>query len=78
MPVRGEELNIDKGVGFILAMLFGFVIGLSLWAVLAGDYVQPGSVMNEHCLAIDRAKPGANRLRAFGAPDNEVADIEVG
>jgi len=47
MPVRGEELNIDKGVGFILAMLFGFVIGLSLWAVLAGDYVQPGSVMNE-------------------------------
>ena len=34
MPVRGEELNIDKGVGFILAMLFGFVIGLSLWATL--------------------------------------------
>jgi len=47
MPVRGEELNIDKAAGFILAVLFGFVIGLSLWAVLAGDYVQPGSVMNE-------------------------------
>ena len=37
-----------------------------------------GSVMNEHCLAIERAKPGANRIRPLGAPDNEVADIEAG
>ena len=47
MRVQGEKLDVDKGVSIILAGLFGAVMGISMWAVLAGDYLQPGAVMNE-------------------------------
>jgi hypothetical protein len=40
-----EKVTFAKVVGFILAVLFAVVIGLSMWALLIGDYMN--SVMNE-------------------------------
>jgi hypothetical protein len=41
-----EKVTFDNIVGFVLAIAFGVVMGICMWAVLAGDYLQPGSVMN--------------------------------
>jgi hypothetical protein len=40
-----DRLTLDNVVGFVLAILFGLVIGISMWALLVGDYVN--TVMNE-------------------------------
>ena len=40
-----EQVTFDKAVGFILAALFALVIGVSMWALLVGDYMH--GVMNE-------------------------------
>lgn len=40
-----EKVTFDKAVGFILAALFALVIGVSMWALLVGDYMH--GVMNE-------------------------------
>ena len=40
-----DKLTMDNVVGFVLAVLFAFVIGISMWALLVGDYVN--TVMNE-------------------------------
>jgi hypothetical protein len=40
-----EKLTMDSVVGFVLAVLFALVIGISMWALLIGDFVN--SVMNE-------------------------------
>jgi fluoride ion exporter CrcB/FEX len=39
-----EKVTMAKVVGFVLAILFALVIGISMWAVLIGDYMN--SVMN--------------------------------
>jgi len=40
-----EQVTFDRAVGFILAALFALVIGVSMWALLVGDYMH--GVMNE-------------------------------
>jgi fluoride ion exporter CrcB/FEX len=40
-----EKVTFDKAVGFILAALFAVVIGVSMWALLVGEYMH--GVMNE-------------------------------
>ncbi|MBM3544472.1 MAG: hypothetical protein FJX44_08225 [Alphaproteobacteria bacterium] len=40
-----EKVTFDKAVGFILAALFALVIGVSMWALLVGEYMH--GVMNE-------------------------------
>ena len=40
-----EKLTFGNVVGFVLAVLFALVIGVSMWALLAGDYMN--SFMNE-------------------------------
>jgi hypothetical protein len=40
-----DKLTMDNVVGFVLAVLFALVIGISMWALLVGDYVN--TVMNE-------------------------------
>src|SRR5665809_118586 len=40
-----EQVTFDKAVGFILAALFALVIGVSMWALLVGDYMH--GVMTE-------------------------------
>jgi hypothetical protein len=42
-----EKVTLAKVVGFVLAVLFALVMGLSTEALLAGDYMQPNSSMNE-------------------------------
>jgi fluoride ion exporter CrcB/FEX len=39
-----EKVTMAKVVGFVLAILFALVIGISMWALLIGDYMN--SVMN--------------------------------
>jgi fluoride ion exporter CrcB/FEX len=39
-----EKVTMAKVVGFVLAVLFALVIGISMWALLIGDYMN--SVMN--------------------------------
>jgi hypothetical protein len=34
-----EKLTFDKVVGFVLAACFALVIGVSMWALLVGDYM---------------------------------------
>ena len=34
-----EKLTFNKVVGFVLAAAFGIAIGLSMWALLIGDYM---------------------------------------
>ena len=41
-----EQVTFDKVVGFLLAALFALVMGVCMWGILVGDYMQPGSVMN--------------------------------
>jgi hypothetical protein len=43
-----ERVSFDNVVGFILALFFALIIGVSMRAILIGDYMQPNSVMNEH------------------------------
>ena len=40
-----EKVTLDNVVGFVLAILFALVIGISMWALLIGDYMN--TVMNE-------------------------------
>jgi hypothetical protein len=40
-----EKLTMDNVVGFVLAVLFALVIGISMWALLIGDFVN--GAMNE-------------------------------
>ena len=40
-----DKVSFGNVVGFVLAMLFAVVIGVSMWALLLGDYVN--SFMNE-------------------------------
>ena len=40
-----DKLSFGNVVGFVLAMAFALVIGVSMWALLLGDYVN--SFMNE-------------------------------
>lgn len=40
-----QKVTFDKVVGFILAACFALVIGISMWALLVGDYMN--TVMNE-------------------------------
>jgi hypothetical protein len=40
-----EKLTFGNVVGFVLAVLFALVIGISMWALLIGDYMN--TVMNE-------------------------------
>jgi hypothetical protein len=40
-----EKLTFGNVVGFVLAVLFALVIGVSMWALLIGDYMN--TVMNE-------------------------------
>jgi hypothetical protein len=42
-----EKVTFDSIVGFVLAIAFAIVMGICAKAVLIGDYMQPGSVMNE-------------------------------
>ena len=42
-----EKITFDSAVGFVLAMAFALVMAICAWALLVGDYMQPGSVMNE-------------------------------
>jgi len=39
------KVTFDDVVGFVLAVLFALVIGVSMWALLLGDYMN--TVMNE-------------------------------
>jgi hypothetical protein len=39
-----EKVTMAKVAGFVLAILFALVIGISMWALLIGDYMN--SVMN--------------------------------
>ena len=43
-----EKISFDNVVGFILALFFALIIGVSMRALLIGDYMQPNQVMNEH------------------------------
>ena len=40
-----KKLTMDNVVGFVLAILFALVIGVSMWALLVGEYMN--TVMNE-------------------------------
>jgi hypothetical protein len=40
-----EKVTFSDVVGFVLAVLFALVIGVSMWALLIGDYMN--TVMNE-------------------------------
>jgi hypothetical protein len=40
-----EKVTLAKVVGFVLAACFALVIGISMWALLVGDYMN--TVMNE-------------------------------
>ena len=40
-----DKVSLGNVVGFVLAILFAVVIGVSMWALLLGDYVN--SFMNE-------------------------------
>lgn len=40
-----EQVTFAKVVGFVLAVLFAMAMGVSMWALLVGDYMN--SVMNE-------------------------------
>ena len=40
-----EKVTFGNVVGFVLALLFALVIGVSMWALLLGDYMN--TVMNE-------------------------------
>ena len=40
-----DKLSFGNVVGFVLALAFALVIGVSMWALLLGDYVN--SFMNE-------------------------------
>ena len=40
-----EKVTLAKVVGFVLAACFALVIGISMWALLVGDYMN--AVMNE-------------------------------
>jgi hypothetical protein len=43
-----EKVTFDNVVGFILALFFALIIGVSMRAILIGDYMRPDSVLNEH------------------------------
>ena len=40
-----NQVTFDNVVGFVLAILFALVIGVSMWALLVGDYMN--TFMNE-------------------------------
>ena len=42
-----EKVTFNNIVGFVLAVAFAIVMAICMNAVLAGDYMQPNSVMND-------------------------------
>jgi hypothetical protein len=42
-----EKITFENIVGFTLALAFGLVMGVCAQALLVGEYMQPGSVINE-------------------------------
>ena len=42
-----DKVTFDSVVGFVLAIAFAIVMGICMKAVLVGDYMQPGSIMNQ-------------------------------
>ena len=42
-----EKVTFNSIVGFVLAVAFAIVMAICMNAVLAGDYMQPNSVMND-------------------------------
>jgi hypothetical protein len=58
-----EQLTFAKVVGFILAAAFALVIGVSMWALLIGDYMN--SVMNEQAQTTLRIVGFAGALAAL-------------
>ena len=63
-----EKVTFTNIIGFVLAVAFAIVMATSMWAVLAGDYMQPNSVMNEttrHTLQIVGYAAGLAALVAW-------------
>jgi hypothetical protein len=58
-----EKVTFDKAVGFILAALFALVIGVSMWALLVGEYMH--GVMNEQAQRSIRIVGFAGALAAL-------------
>jgi hypothetical protein len=58
-----EKLTFAKVVGFVLAVAFAFVIGVSMWALLIGDYMN--SVMNDQAATTLRIVGFAGALAAL-------------
>jgi len=63
-----QKLTLDSVVGFILVAAFAIVMFVCTKALLVGDYMQPGSVMNEqtrHTLQIVGYAGGLAALAAW-------------
>ncbi|XSG82798.1 MAG: hypothetical protein ACPW61_03195 [Methyloligella sp. ZOD6] len=58
-------ITINTVIGFILAILFAMVMGISMQAVLVGDYLQSQNVMNETTQATLRIAGFAGALAAL-------------
>ena len=65
-----EKLTFDKVVGFVLAACFALVIGVSMWALLVGDYMN--AVKTDQALdALDPLSAGSAG-RADVTPHRQV------
>lgn len=42
-----NKITLDSVIGFVLAFAFAIVMGICAKAILVGDYMQPGTVMNQ-------------------------------
>jgi hypothetical protein len=42
-----QRITLDNAVGFTLAVLFAIVMGVSMRAILVGDFMTPGKLMSE-------------------------------
>jgi len=58
-----EKLTFDKVVGFVLAACFALVMGISMWALLVGDYMN--AVMNDQAQQTLRIVGFAGALAAL-------------
>ena len=52
-----EKVTFNSIVGFVLAVAFAIVMAMCMNAVLAGDYMQPNSVMNDTTRNINMVDP---------------------
>ncbi len=71
-----DKVTFDSVVGFVLALAFAIVMGICMKAVLVGDYMQPGSVMNQqtqHTLR-SSAMPAASPRSPPGGCSNSPPD----